>query len=353
MSSRIRPSWTPSQESNAGAFTFGFAWSADIAITVDGLYWYQTGGDPPASVTARLYTNAGTELASGTNSSLSAGWNFVAFSVPYAASSGTTYRAAMESTGTHGYDSPAGFPITDPTGHVTIPSNGGRYDSGHVFPTTSWDGLHGVDLSFIATVDGTLAVTAPAATASLSGDVTAQGALAATAPAGVAVLVGEIPVQGVLTASAPPASVALTGDQPVQGVLTASAPAGVASLAGTNATVTLGRLLAMQTTTVTIYEPSSIDEWSGERTADTLVASAVPASVIEQGRTVNDPKTRTARVVRQVTGRVPDGAPVTTDSRIVDGEGRTYAVRSVRQPRNPLWIGDVILELLRTDQAPT
>lgn len=200
--------------------------------------------------------------------------------------------------------------------------------------------------------EGTLIETAPAATEAMAGDTPQAGQLAETGPAASESAAGDVPTVGALVETAPAATEALTGAADVTGALAETAPAATEAAVGASLAVMLGGLLAMPTTTVTIYAPSSDpDEWSGERTGDGAVASGVPASIIEQARTVNDPRTGTPRVVRNVTGRVPDGTPVVPTSRIVDGENRTYAVSSVRQARNPMWTGDIVLELFRTDQA--
>lgn len=201
-------------------------------------------------------------------------------------------------------------------------------------------------------VDGTLIETGPAATEAMSGDTPRTGQLAETGPAASEGATGDVPRVGVLAETGPAALDGLVGDTTATAQLTETGPAATETMFGASQAVTLGALLAMPTTTVTIYAPSSApDEWSGERVSDGAVASGVAASIIEQARTVNDPRTGTPRVVRQVTGRVPDGCPVEPTSRIVDAENRTYAVGSVRQARNPMWVGDVVLELYRTDQA--
>lgn len=116
----------------------------------------------------------------------------------------------------------------------------------------------------------------------------------------------------------------------------------------------------MPTTIVSIYQPATtgggdgVDDWDATVNYSAAgSAGGVPASIIEQTRTVQSRTAGTPRVIRQITGRVPNGTVVTVNSKIIDGEGRTYAVSSVRQPRNPVWISDVILELVRTDQAAT
>jgi hypothetical protein len=148
---RIRPDWTPDQVGNAGLFAFGFAWSSDIPVQADGLWWYQPDHeDAPAAVTAVLYDTATeAELASGVSGALVIGWNLVPFAAPYAASAATSYTSAVESTGAMGYGlDQLTAPITDPTGHVTIPTGGGRYQDGGGYPASTWSGQHGVDLEF-------------------------------------------------------------------------------------------------------------------------------------------------------------------------------------------------------------
>jgi hypothetical protein len=178
---------TPEFTSNAGDYTFGFQFSSDVAITVEGVWWYQaTGG--PTSVTARLYNSTGSTVhASGTNSSLSAGWNLVAFGSSYAASASTDYVAAVEITDVHGYDS-SGLPKTSPDGHVTIPTNGGRYESGHVgYPdASSWSGLHGIDLEYeVAGTTYTVSLSGSIAPAGSLTRQTAKALAGTVAPAGV------------------------------------------------------------------------------------------------------------------------------------------------------------------------
>jgi hypothetical protein len=111
---------------------------------------------------------------------------------------------------------------------------------------------------------------------------------------------------------------------------------------------------ARATTTVTIYLPTGEpDEWTGARSNDSLSASGVPASVIEQSRTVDDPQSGTPREVRSITGRLPAGTVVTRDARIVDAHGHTYSVHSVRQVTNPVFVNDVVVELTRNDALAT
>jgi hypothetical protein len=235
-------------------------------------------------------------------------------------------------------------------------------------------------LAGVSTAAGTFAGDLPALDGALAGAGTATGVLAADLPALDGQLAGAGTASGVPAGDLPGLAGELTGtsDTPpedVLGTLDGDLPALDGALAGAgSATGTfagdlpelIGPLLgvreggvsrplrALKTTTVDIYMPvTNPDEWSGDTGGYTLDVTGVPASVIEQDRVVNDPRTGTARVVRRVTGRVPDGTSIETTSKVVDAENRTYAVSSVRQVRNPLWTGDIVLELVRTDQLAT
>lgn len=110
-------------------------------------------------------------------------------------------------------------------------------------------------------------------------------------------------------------------------------------------------LVALQTTTVDIYT-DTVDEWDGATLSGVPSVSAIPASIIEQApRTVREPSSGRSTITRSHVGRVPDGTAVSSASRIVDAQGSTYAVISARQPRNPVWTGDVILDLVRNDSS--
>jgi len=134
---------------NAGLFSFGLRWSATIDVTAIGTWWWQDAGGP-ASVTARLWDNAGgVVLASGVAAPAALGWNLIAYAVPYAASAGVSYVAAATADNNHGYNNPSVLPRVSPDTFVTIPAGGGLFAGGDVFPgANSWDGLHGVDLQY-------------------------------------------------------------------------------------------------------------------------------------------------------------------------------------------------------------
>lgn len=110
-------------------------------------------------------------------------------------------------------------------------------------------------------------------------------------------------------------------------------------------------LVALQTHTSTVYNLiGEADEWSGARNEEPAIVD-VPCSIIEQDRVVRKPQTGTPTVARDAIGRFPNGTPIGKTSRVIDSEGRIWSVVSTRQKRNPVWVGDVVVELLRTDQA--
>jgi hypothetical protein len=215
-------------------------------------------------------------------------------------------------------------------------------------------------------LDGALTGVAEVASAAgaLTGDLPALDGALAAAGTGVVLLSGNLPeldgqlvgtvvsgAAGAVVGDLPALGGALAGTGMASGVLAGSLPELIGPILGTVVGGVTRRLRAQPTTTVDIYAPAAVpDEWSGARGSETLAAGGVIASIIEQTQNVNDPRTGTPRVVRTVTGRVPDGTPVEPTSRIVDGEGRTYAVSAVRQVRNPVWTGDIVLNLVRTDQ---
>lgn len=181
---RVRPSFTPTSGDTI-ELTGGYQFSADIAFRGEGCWWYHL-SDGPASVRAELWTVADTTLVANSGVVSTSGftadaWNFVAFTSPYAASAGVDYIAAVHYNG-HAMASFNQFtsPYVDPTGHFTIPTDGGRYHLfGDAYPETAWSGQHGADLEFSVgqTVDGSLAAALDGLTATLVGVPRVRGAL--------------------------------------------------------------------------------------------------------------------------------------------------------------------------------
>jgi len=101
-------------------------------------------------------------------------------------------------------------------------------------------------------------------------------------------------------------------------------------------------------TTVTVLRSSATDSYSGTVTNETTVASGLSASITEQSRAVDEPITGEPKVIRFVTGRVPDGTGIQQNDKIYDEiNNRYFWVISVRQHSNPLYTSEEILDLKR------
>ena len=240
---------------DAGPFTFGVDFSVDTAVTVVGVWWWQT-EDGPSAVTAYLWTGDGaSQLAAGTNSNLSPGWNLVGYTTPYAVSSGVTYTASVEIDAEHGYNLD-GLPKTSPDGHVTLTQ--GRFESGHVgYPAAStWLGLHGIDVEYelaAQAATGALDGSLPSLTAQLAGSVTAAATIAGALPAMAVSLTGKLTASGALSGSLPGLSAQLAGiviAETVRGDLDATLPA----LTGT---LRQGRAVVARPDTGTVARPDT------------------------------------------------------------------------------------------------
>lgn len=107
-------------------------------------------------------------------------------------------------------------------------------------------------------------------------------------------------------------------------------------------------MFATPNTTVSILRPGSVDDYTGEVTGETISATGVLASIMEQSRTVFDPASGTPTIVRFTRGRLPSGTSVTTNDRVLDERtSLTYVVQSVRQVQSPVHTNDVTVELVR------
>lgn len=111
-------------------------------------------------------------------------------------------------------------------------------------------------------------------------------------------------------------------------------------------------MLTWATTTVTILSGEATDEFGDATDGTTVAASGVPASLIEQSRTLRDPTDPAPRVVRFTTCRIPPttaGLAITSDNRIRDEKtNAVYIIDSITPPSNPAWPQDIRLDLRRT-----
>lgn len=96
--------------------------------------------------------------------------------------------------------------------------------------------------------------------------------------------------------------------------------------------------------------------WAGDITdSDEIFISGLPATLIETGKTVQDPSSQTPRTIREVLCIVPEYAGVLNTDRIRDqATGEKFMVLSVTRP--PTILGaptDRVLSLKRTSSSGT
>jgi len=103
---------------------------------------------------------------------------------------------------------------------------------------------------------------------------------------------------------------------------------------------------AIPTTTVSVLRGSSTDAFGDVVDADTVAASGVPCSLLEQRRTVFTPAEGRVQQVLYFTARVPGDTVVLLSDRIRDeNTGQVYRVDSSSQVQSPVQLNDVRLDL--------
>lgn len=109
---------------------------------------------------------------------------------------------------------------------------------------------------------------------------------------------------------------------------------------------------AIANTKVTVLTSTTVTEWGD--TADATTPSTnpaqrgIPASLIEQTRTVTTPESTTPRVIRSTIARLPAGVPVGGEDRIRDDRtGQIYAITAVTRPGGVGHTQDLRLDLKR------
>jgi hypothetical protein len=108
-------------------------------------------------------------------------------------------------------------------------------------------------------------------------------------------------------------------------------------------------MLALATTTVTVYRGTSTDAYGDEQDTDTPVHTGIPASIVEQSRRVTTRDDPTPRIVRYAVGRVTAGTDITDQDRLRDERtGAVYIVDAVSQMTSAAVAADVRLDLRRT-----
>lgn len=108
-------------------------------------------------------------------------------------------------------------------------------------------------------------------------------------------------------------------------------------------------MLSVATTTLTVYRGTSTDAYGDEQDNDTVAASGIPASLVEQTRRVTTRDDPTPRIVRYAVGRVTAGTDITDQDRIKDEHtGAVYIVDAVSSMTNAAVAADLRLDLRRT-----
>lgn len=108
-------------------------------------------------------------------------------------------------------------------------------------------------------------------------------------------------------------------------------------------------MLALATTTLTVYRGTTTDAYGDEQDTDLPVHTGIPASLTEQSRRVTTRDNPTPRIVRYTVARVTAGTDITDQDRVVDERtGAVYIVDAVSQMANPALASDLRLDLRRT-----
>lgn len=108
----------------------------------------------------------------------------------------------------------------------------------------------------------------------------------------------------------------------------------------------------LATTTVSILGGTSTDTFGDEADGTTVLASAIPASLIEATRTAMEPVTGTPRIVRTHVCRLPPGTAVDETKRIKDEQtSEIYIVVAVTRNANPALAQPLRADLKRTGRA--
>ncbi|MEU7416707.1 hypothetical protein [Streptomyces antibioticus] len=108
-------------------------------------------------------------------------------------------------------------------------------------------------------------------------------------------------------------------------------------------------MLAVGTTTITVYRGTTTDAWGDEADTDTPVHTGIVASITEQSRRVTTRDDPTPRIVRYAVSRVTAGTDITDQDRIRDERtGAVYIVEAVSSMNSPVVAADLRLDLRRT-----
>lgn len=107
------------------------------------------------------------------------------------------------------------------------------------------------------------------------------------------------------------------------------------------------------TTTVSVLGGSSSQDAFGDETdSTTVLASQIPASLIESTRTASEPVSGIKRIVRTHICRLPPGTDIDETKRIKDDvTGEIYIIVAVTKNSNPVLTQPLRADLKRTGRA--
>lgn len=108
-------------------------------------------------------------------------------------------------------------------------------------------------------------------------------------------------------------------------------------------------MIATPTTSVTVLRGTTTDAYGDLVDANTVVMTAVPASIIERSQKVHEPKTGEDRIIRIFKLRVPNGTGLRKGDRVRDATGTLYIIDNVYQQANPFWPQDQSADLSLTN----
>ena len=107
-------------------------------------------------------------------------------------------------------------------------------------------------------------------------------------------------------------------------------------------------MIAVPTTTVTILGGQTESDYGDPMDSDTVIATDIPAAIVEGRQIIATESDLQARVVRYYTGRVPNGTAIDDSQKIRDERtGEVYSIDNVTAPRNAIIPQDVRLDLRR------
>lgn len=105
-------------------------------------------------------------------------------------------------------------------------------------------------------------------------------------------------------------------------------------------------MLALATTTITIYRGTTTDQYGDTQDVDTPLVTGVPCSLLEQTDYVQTQDQPEPMIVRRYTGRVNPSLSVQVGDRLLDeSTGQKYMIDSFSTSNNPLIVTDTKLHL--------